>query len=78
MVVIIKERIEDMVKRGMTRGAGEGREADARLRSALRSRDRAVDDGDVHRSRVPGRLEGGDAEAGRGRAKSAPAAKGKK
>ena len=52
MVVIIKERIEDMVKRGMTARAGESSEADARLRPALRRGHRAVDDGDVHRGRV--------------------------
>ena len=36
MMIVIRDRIQDMIGKKMTPGAGEGREADAGLRSALR------------------------------------------
>jgi hypothetical protein len=51
MIGIIRDRIQDGIKRGQTL-AQSGREADARLRSAIRPRHRRVDDGHVHRGGV--------------------------
>ena len=51
---IIRDRIQDGIKRGMTLAAGEGGEADARLRPALRQEHRSLDDGHVRRG---GRIE---------------------
>ena len=53
MVTIVRDRIQDMIKKGMTLEQVQGGEADARLRSALRHRDRVLDDGDVHRNHLP-------------------------
>ena len=54
MVTIVRDRVQAMIKKGMSARAGEGGTADAGLRDALRRHHGAVDDGDVRRSRVSG------------------------
>ena len=58
MITIIRDRIQDGVKRGQTLAAGQGREADARLRRPLGRDIRFLDDGHVHRGRVQGSQQG--------------------
>ena len=52
MMTIIRDRVQDMVKKGMTLAAGEGGQTLPRLRHALRQADRSLDDGYVRRGCV--------------------------
>ena len=48
MLTIVRDRVQDLIKKGMTLAAGQGRAADARLRRPVRITRR------VHRGRVSG------------------------
>ena len=52
MVTIIRDRVQDMVKKGMTLEQVKAAQADARLRPALRRDDRLLDDRHVRRGRL--------------------------
>jgi hypothetical protein len=52
MLVMIRDRVQDMIKNGMTLEQVKGREADARFRRTLRFGYRIVDDQYVYRGRV--------------------------
>ena len=52
MVTIVRDRVQALIKKGMTLEAGEGGAADARLRLALRRDDWELDDRHVRRSGV--------------------------
>ena len=54
MATIVRDRIREYVKRGMTHGPGEGEEADARLRRTLRHHHRLLDHELVHRDDLQG------------------------
>ena len=54
MVTIVRDRVQAMIKKGMSLGPGEGGAADAGLRDALRRHHRAMDHGDVRRGRLSG------------------------
>ena len=53
MVTIVRDRVQAMIRKGMTLDADQGGAADARLRPALRCDSRRVDDVDVRRRGVP-------------------------
>ena len=53
MVTIVRDRVQAMIRKGMTLEADQGGAADARLRSALRRDQRSLDDRDVRRRGVP-------------------------
>ena len=52
VITIVRDRIQDMIKNGMTLARSEGGQADPRLRRALREDDRAVDHRHVRRGGV--------------------------
>ena len=73
MVTIVRDRIREYVKRGMTLEQVKAQEADAGLRSALRHGYRLLDDGDVRRDHLQG--DGGAESAGSPRPRRAAAAR---
>ena len=52
MLVMIRDRMRDLKKKGMTLEQVKAAQPDARFRRTLRIDDRTVDDGHVHRGCV--------------------------
>ena len=67
MVTIVRDRIQDMIKRGLTHRSGEGGQADARLRPPLRVGHRLRDHRGLRRGGVQGPLEPARANRSSGR-----------
>ena len=57
-IVIVRDRIADMIGVGMTLGTGSGGQTDTGLRPEVRERRRAVDDRHVYRGGLPGSCRG--------------------